>query len=87
MATVYIPSQWRDLTGSVEQLEIPGRNLREIAAGLESRFPGIAARLVEGDAIAPGLAASIDGAVASRGMHSPLGPTSEVHFLPAIGGG
>jgi molybdopterin synthase sulfur carrier subunit len=87
MATVYIPSQWRDLTGAVDRLELPGRNLREIAAGLDSRFPGIAARLVEGEAIAAGLAASIDGAIASRGMHSPVGPTSEVHFLPAIGGG
>jgi molybdopterin synthase sulfur carrier subunit len=68
-------------------VEIPGRNLREIASELESRFPGIAERLVEDDAIAAGLAASIDGAVASRGMHSPVGPNSEVHFLPAIGGG
>jgi len=87
MATVYIPSQWRDLTGAVDRLELNGRNLREIAAGLEARFPGIAERLVEGDAIAAGLAASIDGAVASRGMHSPVGATSEIHFLPAIGGG
>ena len=87
MAIVYIPSQWRDLTGAVDSLELPGRNLRDIAAGLEARFPGIAERLVEGDAIAAGLAASIDGAVASRGMHSPVGTTSEIHFLPAIGGG
>ncbi len=87
MAMVYIPSQWRDLTGAVDRLELPGRNLREISRELESRFPGIAERLVEGDAIAAGLAASIDGAIASRGMYSPVGPTSEVHFLPAIGGG
>ncbi len=84
---VYIPSQWRDLTGAVDRLELPGRNLREISRALEARFPGIAERLVEGDAIAAGLAASIDGAIASRGMYSPVGPTSEVHFLPAIGGG
>lgn len=87
MATVYIPSQWRDLTGAVDRLELPGRNLREIAAGLESQFPGIAGRLVEGDSIAAGLAASIDGAIASRGLHSPVDATSEIHFLPAIGGG
>ena len=87
MATVFIPSQWRDLTGEVLQLELSGATLREIAAGLEAKFPGIAERLVEGDAIAAGLAVSIDGAIASRGLRSPVPPQAEVHFLPAIGGG
>ncbi len=82
-----MPIQWLFLTVAVDRLDLPGRNLREIASGLESRFPGMAERLVEGEAIAAGLAASIDGAIASRGMYSPVGPTSEIHFLPAIGGG
>jgi molybdopterin synthase sulfur carrier subunit len=87
MATVFIPAQWRDLTGEVAALEVRGTSLGEIIDGLEARFPGIAERAREGGGVAPGLAVSIDGAIASRGMRSPVAPTSEIHFLPAIGGG
>lgn len=87
MATVYIPAQWRDLTGEVASLEVPGSSLGEIIDALEARFPGVAARAREGGALAAGLSASIDGAIASRGMRSPVKAASEIHFLPAIGGG
>lgn len=87
MAKVYIPAGWRDLSGEVDAVELAGSSLRQIVAGLESRFAGMAERACEGDEIAAGLAVSIDGAIASRGLHSPVGPDSEIHFLPAIGGG
>ncbi len=87
MATVFIPTQWRDLTGEVDQLQLSGATLREIANGLERQFPGIRERLCDGEAIASGLAVSIDGAIASRGLRSPVPADGEVHFLPAIGGG
>jgi molybdopterin synthase sulfur carrier subunit len=87
MATVYIPSVWRDLTGDVATVEIEGGTLREIVAALDAQFAGIAQRAGDGEGIAAGLAVSIDGAIASRGLRSPVKPTSEIHFLPAIGGG
>jgi molybdopterin synthase sulfur carrier subunit len=87
MARVFIPAQWRDLSGGVVEVELPGSTLGEVVDALEARFPGMAARLCEDGAIAPGLAASIDGSVTSRGLLAPIAPDSEVHFLPAIGGG
>jgi molybdopterin synthase sulfur carrier subunit len=87
VATVFIPAQWRDLTGDVAQLELPGATLGELFDQLETRFPGIGARARDEHGIAAGLAVSIDGAIASRGLRSPVGAQSEVHFLPAIGGG
>jgi molybdopterin synthase sulfur carrier subunit len=87
MATVFIPAQWRDLTGEMAALEVAGGSLGEIIDALDARFPGIAARARDESGVAAGLAVSIDGAIASRGMRSPVGPTSEIHFLPAIGGG
>jgi sulfur-carrier protein len=87
MATLYIPAQWRDLTGGVTRVELAGGSLGEIIAGLESRFAGIRNRACNDDGIAAGLAVSIDGAIASRGLRSPVKPDSEIHFLPAIGGG
>jgi molybdopterin synthase sulfur carrier subunit len=87
MARVFIPAQLRNLTDGLSDVEIPGNTLRQIMAGLEKRFPGIGDRLCPEGRIAVGLQVSIDGTITSRGMLAPVGPESEVHFLPAIGGG
>ncbi|MGD9723115.1 MAG: MoaD/ThiS family protein [Pirellulales bacterium] len=87
MAQVFIPSQWRDLTGGVSAIEIAATTLDDVVSALEARFPGIAARLVNDGTIAAGLAVSIDGSVTSRGLLAEVPPNAEVHFLPAIGGG
>lgn len=86
MATVFFPPQMRDLTGGVSQMTASGGTLRDILRQLDGECPGLFDRVVVGDAIAPGLAVSIDGSMTSR-LLTPIGPTSEVHFLPAIGGG
>jgi hypothetical protein len=87
MATVFIPAQWRDLSGGVAEIRVDGATLGEVIAAVELRCPGIAARLCDGPSIAPGLAVSIDGSITSRGLLSPVEPDSEIHVLPAIGGG
>ncbi len=86
MPTVFIPVQWRDLTPGVERVEIRGATVRQVIAVLEEMFPGIAARAKNGDTLASGLSVSIDGVMTNR-MLAPILSTSEVHFLPAIGGG
>ncbi len=87
MATVFIPAQWRDLSGGMAEVRLEGASLREIVAALDALFPGMGARLCADGGIAPGLAVSIDGSVTSRGLLTPVGPDSEIHVLPAIGGG
>jgi sulfur-carrier protein len=87
MARVFIPAPWRDLTGGETEAIVDGDSLERIAAELDRRFPGVAARLCENGGIASGLAVSIDGAITSRGLMAPVEPHSEIHFLPAIGGG
>ena len=87
MAKVYLPAQWRDLTGGVAEVQLDGHSLKQMIAALEARFPGIAARACDEGGIARGLAVSIDGAITSRGLLAPVEPHSEIHFLPAIGGG
>ena len=87
MAKIFIPAQWRDLTGTTTQLELEGASLKQIIDAMERKFPGITGRLCDDGQIAAGLAVSIDGDISSRGLLAPVTPTSEIHFLPAIGGG
>ena len=87
MATVYIPTLLRDVMGGESQVVVEGGTLRRVIESLDQKFPGIAARLRDGDSIAPGLAVDVDGVFANQGLLTPVGPDSEIHFLPAIGGG
>ncbi len=87
MAQVYIPAQMRDLSQGVERVEVDARNVRQAIAALDERFPGIAERLTHDGRLRPGLAVSIDGELTNQGLLARLSPESEVHFLPAIGGG
>jgi molybdopterin synthase sulfur carrier subunit len=87
MPTVHIPPQMRDLTAGRPELVVEGRTLRQVIAALDAQCPGLAERLVADDRILPGLAISIDGTVTSRGLLAPVEPTSQIHFLPAFGGG
>ena len=87
MSHVFIPPQLRDVTGGAEHAEANGRRLRDVIDALEQKFPGVSARLLADDRLAPGLAVSIDGELATLGLLSPVGPSSEIHFLPALGGG
>jgi molybdopterin synthase sulfur carrier subunit len=87
MPLVFIPAQLRGLTAGQAQIELPGENVRDIVGALEVRFPGIKERLCQDDELAPGLQLSIDHVMSSRGLRAKVKPTSEVHFLPAFGGG
>ncbi len=87
MATVFIPSQLRELSDGIPSVEIDAKNVREIVNQLDEMFPGFKERIcLDGD-IAPSLQVSIDNIMTSRGMIAKVQPHSEVHFIPAIGGG
>jgi molybdopterin synthase sulfur carrier subunit len=87
MATVFIPSLLRDLTAGRDRVDVEGRSVRQIVANLDAAYPGIAARLLEGDALSPRVQVSVDGHVSRLGLLERVGESSEVHFIPAISGG
>jgi molybdopterin converting factor small subunit len=87
MATIWIPPLLRDLTGGLDQVTAAGATVRELVQALDARFPGIRARLCDGDLLRPGLAVFVDSCSAPLGLAQPVGPASEVHFLPQIAGG
>jgi len=77
----------RELTGGLERVVVPGEKVRDLVDALEARYPGIKARLVEDDALRLGIVLTIDGIANRQGLRAKVGPVSEVHFVPAIGGG
>ena len=87
MVKVFIPPLLRDAADGLGEVEVSAATVRQVVAALEARFPGIRDRLCAGDGLRPGLAAAVNGAVSSMGLLQKVPDGSEVHFLPAIGGG
>ena len=87
MATVIIPALLRKLTGGKDRTIATGVTLKEIVEDLERQFPGFRERVVEDGDLAGSLAVSINGEIITGGLAEPVPPDSEVHFVPAIGGG
>tara|TARA_Y100000588_G_scaffold373645_1_gene447751 strand:+ start:231 stop:497 length:267 start_codon:yes stop_codon:yes gene_type:complete len=88
VATVFIPSLLEGLTGGTRIVEVPGRNLRQVINTLDERFPGIKERLLDdGGALIPEIMAAIDGETNHLGLLQPVDESSEIQFVPAIGGG
>lgn len=87
MPLIFIPAQLRDLTGGAAQVEAEGGTVLEVIESLERLHPGLKDRLCSGEKLAPGLQVSIDHVMSPRGLRAKLSPTSELHFLPVIGGG
>jgi molybdopterin converting factor small subunit len=87
MATVWIPALLRNLTGQRESVTASGATLGDVIESLEAQFPGIKTRLVQGDAVRPGIAVVIDTQVSREGLTATVAEDSEVHFIPSVSGG
>ena len=87
MATIFIPTMLQKMTNGAQKVDMEVRNVRQVIERLEEIYPGIKDRLLEDGDIAPNIAVAIDGDVAIMGLLQRVGENSEVHFVPAIGGG
>ncbi|MCB1749531.1 MAG: MoaD/ThiS family protein [Gammaproteobacteria bacterium] len=82
MAKVVLPLEVaRTFAAGETEHEFAARDVRELMRQLEQRIPGIRARLERGIAVA------IDTEIYQDWFVEPIGPDSEVRFLPAIEGG
>ena len=87
MATVFIPSLMRKLTDDRETVVVPGSTVREIINNLEAEHPGMKDQLVDKFRLKGNITVAVDGELSPLGILEKVGEDSEVHFLPAIGGG
>ena len=70
-------------------MQVAGRTVRQVINNLEELFPGVKAVLydAEEDDLQTGVAVIVDGEASQIGLLERVQEDSEVHFLPAIGGG
>lgn len=87
MATVYIPSMLRPLSGGRDSVEVTGTTVRQVIDQLELLHPGIRERLVDQGRLRTSVSVAVDGEVSPLGLLEDVGPSSEVHFVFAISGG
>jgi len=87
MPTVYLPPQLRSFAEGNAAISVDGKTVEEVIRSLEGIHPRLAGRLRDGDDLKPALTVSVDGSVGPRRLLQSVGPDSEIHFLPAIGGG
>ena len=89
MPEVWLPPRMQDHCGGNQQLMVEGATVRQVINNLERMYPGSRDLLVdvEEDDLLPGLAVIVDGEASLMGLLERVKENSEVHFLPAIGGG
>ena len=77
----------RNLSAGRDRVQVEGANVRQVIENLDKRFPGMKERLMEDGCLMPGISVIVDGQQSQLGLLERLEEASEVHFLPAIGGG
>jgi molybdopterin synthase sulfur carrier subunit len=77
------------LTGGRQTVQVAGQTVRQVIENLERAFPGLKAELYddEEDILMPGIAVVVDGETSQLGLLESVREESEIHFLPALGGG
>ena len=87
MPTVFVPPLMQKLTDGKPTVQVQGTSVREVVDNLDQAYPGTKARLVDGFKLKPNISVAVDGEVSPIGILQKVREDSEVHFLPAIGGG
>ena len=66
-----------------------GQTIRQVIDNLDRVFPGLKMELydAEEDLVMPGIAVVVDGETSQLGLLEHVQEDSEIHFLPALGGG
>ena len=85
MAIVFIPPKLRQLTGAA-QVKVVGGTVRAAVDELELKHPGVRDRLIEDGELSPLLQLSVDHMM-TRLLSTKIDSSTEIHFLPVIGGG
>lgn len=87
--TVRIPTQLRTLTDGSGEVPASGGTLGEVISDLESRYPGIADRILNAGELRRFVNLYVDGEDVRflRGLETPVAAGAAVAIIPAVAGG
>jgi molybdopterin synthase sulfur carrier subunit len=90
MAKIRIPTPLRKLTGDQRTVSAEGGTLVELVEDLERRYPGIKARIVDGDGKVHSFVnifVDDEDVRFLQGLQTPITQDAEVAIIPAMAGG
>ncbi|MDQ1278934.1 MAG: sulfur-carrier protein [Thermoproteota archaeon] len=77
----------RDLTGGQLSVELEAQTLGQLIDVLDDRYPGVRDRLCNKGQLRKDIVAIVDDKEAELGLMQPISESTEVRFLPFMGGG
>lgn len=87
MPRLFIPPLLRPYCGGQDEVTVDGATVLEAVQALDQLYPGTLERLCPEGKLRAGLSVTLDQNVTPRGLAQKVSSESEIHFLPAIGGG
>lgn len=90
MATVYVPTPLRRLTGGQAKVEVTGEDIGTLIQAIDAQYPGVADRLLDDDGnIKRFINVFVNDAEIRglQGMHTPVKANDKVSIVPAMAGG
>lgn len=84
---VHVSTHVRSYTGGRSEIEADGRNLVELMADLDRRYPGLRFRVIDEQERSRRHMNFFVGGRLVRDLSHPIGPGEDVHILGALSGG
>lgn len=90
MATVFVPTPLRRLTGGEAKVSAEGSDVAALLATLDGQYPGIAERVLDGEGNLKrfiNIFVNDDEVRTLQGLRTPVGAEDRISIVPAMAGG
>jgi len=90
MATVYVPTPLRRLTGGQSKVEATGQDIAAVFQAMDEQFPGVSEKLLDEDGRVKrfiNVFLNDDEIRSLQGMSTPVKESDRVSIVPAMAGG
>ena len=90
MATVFVPTPLRRLTGGQSKVEATGQDIASVFQAMDEQFPGVSEKLLDEDGHVKrfiNVFVNDDEIRSLQGMSTPVKESDRVSIVPAMAGG
>jgi molybdopterin synthase sulfur carrier subunit len=90
MATVYVPTPLRRLTGGQSKVELDGSDVGSLIQAVDAQYPGVAEKVLDGDGNVKrfiNIFVNDDEIRQLDGLNTPIAANDKVSIVPAMAGG